>query len=183
MANDSITPKYDSSLKKPFVFAKDLSVVAPKGFFPGVDSIGCLFLKLTEMVGGLGGDMLSHIRSWSRYTYLESVFSAHLRLRKGSCVVVREINTTPCSEKPKLPWPPSWGSHHPTNLLQVLDGLVMVPPQLFNLSNFLIQTDQIWWPITLSGHNTTNCLFKVCQSHQVQPADGQGGSTIKGANM
>lgn len=65
-------------LKKPFVFGKALSFVAPMAFFPGADSLAYLFPAPTEIRGSPGGKIWSHITSNSRYTHPESGFSAHV---------------------------------------------------------------------------------------------------------
>lgn len=74
----TVTKYHDFPFKKPLRFAKDLSSVVPTALIPGIDSLGCLFLALTEMRASLRGELLVQIRSHSRYTHTESVFSTQV---------------------------------------------------------------------------------------------------------
>ena len=134
------------------MFAKDLSLVVPMFFSPGVDSLGDLFLTPTEMREAQEGEF--GFRSGQRadtFTMsqcsLPMLFKVEEGLLSGSgrksipphLVLLRSSN---CPGPGNRTWgqtrPLGWGFLQLTNLLQILDGLIMVPPQLLDLSDFLI---------------------------------------------
>lgn len=165
-------------------------------FFPW-SRLTCLPLPSThrdEGKPGRGNLVPDQVKQQIHSSWVRILCPCCLRLRKGSCVDLAGNPPHPLVllRSPSFPDPGNgaWGQRRPvgwcssqlTNLLQVLDGLIMVPPQLLNLRNLLVQTDQIWCPITLSSNNIANCLFKICQS-KVQSVDGQGGSIRRGTKM